>query len=212
MEMTQFERATGLLPALAARWYAPLTQAMVEFAIDTPTRKAAFLAHVGHESSGFRHLVESFNYRPEALAIFSRVPAEMRAKLGRQLGEVEVPVERQAQIANLAYGGRFGNGNPASGDGWRYRGRGLKQITFADNYRECGKALGIDLLARPELLATSNELAAHSAGWFWATRGCNELADGGDFEGTTRVINGPAMSGLAQHIKRWEVARRVLIV
>jgi putative chitinase len=211
MDMSTFRRAAALSDSLASRWYTPVMLAMDEFAVDTPARQAAFLAQIGHESAGFTQLVESFNYRPEALAIFSRIPSSMRATLGRRPGETTVPVDRQQQIANLAYGDRYGNGSAASGDGWRYRGRGLKQITFAANYRDCGRALGEDLLMHPELLATDDRYAARSAAWFWATRQCNDLADLGDFVGTTRTINGPSMAGHAQRVARWEVARRVLL-
>ena len=114
---------------------------------------------------------------------------------------------RQQQIANLAYGGRYGNGDAASGDGWRYRGRGLKQITFKDNHRDCGRALDVDLIANPGLLATDDALAARSAAWFWSARGCNEAADKGDFAQTTRIINGPAMDQQAKRETYWAAAK-----
>ncbi|WP_321914826.1 glycoside hydrolase family 19 protein [Paraburkholderia sp. J11-2] len=183
---------------------------MSEFAINTPKRQAAFIAQIGHESGGFTQLVESFNYAPAALALFSRVPALMREKLGRQPGEKAVPLERQQQIANLAYGGRYGNGDVASGDGWRYRGRGLKQVTFRDNYTAAGRALGVDLVTQPDLLATNDTLAARSAGWFWKANGCNEKADAGDFAGTTRIINGPAMEGQDKRVALWAAAKSAI--
>jgi putative chitinase len=111
------------------------------------------------------------------------IPVDMRELLGRQPHERMVPVVRQMKIADLAYGGRFGNGDVNSGDGWRYRGRGLKQITFKDNYRDCGAALGVDLIAQPELLG-QDVYAARSAGWFWEAHGCNERADQGGFAGS----------------------------
>ncbi|WP_341312359.1 glycoside hydrolase family 19 protein [Paraburkholderia sp. IMGN_8] len=86
-----------------------------------------------------------------------------------------MPPARQQQIANVAYGGRYGNG-----DGWRFKGRGLKQITFRDNYLACGRALGVDLIANPDLLATDDALAARSAAWFWASHGCNEAGRSGE--------------------------------
>ncbi|WP_241019578.1 glycoside hydrolase family 19 protein [Burkholderia sp. Ac-20345] len=183
---------------------------MIEFGINTPARQAAFLAQIGHESGGFSSLVESFNYAPAALALFSRVPVSLRAQLGRQSGEKTVPLDRQRQIANLAYGGRYGNGDASSGDGWRYRGRGLKQVTFRDNYAAAGKTLGVDLVANPDLLATDDTLAARSAGWFWNAHGCNGPADAGDFAGTTRIINGPAMEGQDKRVARWDVAKSAI--
>jgi putative chitinase len=210
MDKTTFQRAATLSGALAERWYSPVSAAMAEFDINTPARQAIFIAQIGHESGGFARLTESFDYRPDALKIFSRVPVLMRDKLGRRPGESCVPIDRQKQIANLAYGGRYGNGDAASGDGWRYRGRGLKQITFHDNYLACGNALGIDLIADPDLLATVDLLAARSGGWFWKSTGCNALADRGDFAGTTRVINGPAMEGQSLRVARWDAARKGL--
>lgn len=155
-------------------------RATAEMDIPTSDRHAASAAQMEHESKG--------------LAIFSRVPANMRAQL-----------ERQKQIADLAYGGRYGNRGTASGDGWRYRGRGLKQITFHDNHAACGRALGVDLVASPDLL-----VAARSAGWFWKANGCNALADKGDFAGTTRAINGPAMDGQDKRVAFWGTAKSAL--
>lgn len=210
MDRDTFQRAAALSDSLAARWFAPVSAAMAEFAINTPARQAAFIAQIRHESGGLTQLVESFNYAPAALAIFSRIPASMRATLGRHPDEKTVPLERQKQIANLAYGGRFGNGPASSGAGFLYRGRGLKQITFADNYRECGRALGVDLVANPDLLATDDTLAARSAAWFWSTHGCNEAADKGDFAQTTRIINGPAMDQQAKRETYWAAAKSAI--
>ncbi|KVO05547.1 endolysin [Burkholderia ubonensis] len=210
MDKSVFQRAAGLSTVLADRWYGAVAAAMSEFDINTPERQAAFIAQVGHESGGFAQLVESFNYSVAGLAIFSRIPVLMRAKLGRQPGEKVVPLDRQKQIANLAYANRYGNGDAASGDGWRYRGRGLKQITFHDNYAAAGQALAVDLVEQPELLATDDALAARSAGWFWKANGCNELADAGDFAGTTRKINGPAMEGQDKRVALWNTAKAAL--
>ncbi|WP_233872546.1 glycoside hydrolase family 19 protein [Paraburkholderia adhaesiva] len=210
MDRETFRRAAALSDALTARWYAPVSDAMREFGISTPARRAAFIAQIRHESGSFTQLVESFNYAPAALAIFSRVPASLRAYLGRHPDEKTVPQARQQEIANLAYGGRYGNGDANSGDGWRFRGRGLKQITFHDNYAACGRALGVDLLANPDLLATDDVLAARSAGWYWSANGCNEAADAGDFAKTTRIINGPAMDQQAKRETYYAAAKTAL--
>ncbi|WP_233867046.1 glycoside hydrolase family 19 protein [Paraburkholderia adhaesiva] len=207
MDRDTFQRALALTDTLTMRWFAPVSAAMTEFAINTPARRAAFLAQIRHESGGLTQLTESFNYRPEALAIFSRVPAAMRATLGRRPNETTVPLARQQQIANLAYASRYGNGDAASGDGWRFRGRGLKQITFRDNYRDCARALGVDLVSNPDGLVTDDTLAARSAAWFWSAHGCNEAADKGDFAQTTRLINGPAMDQQAKRETYWTAAK-----
>jgi putative chitinase len=210
MDRDTFKRAADLSAALAERWIVPITAAANEFDIDTPERLAAWIAQMGHESGGFKLLSESFNYAPDALRIFSRIPAAMRTQLGRHAGEKVVPIARQQQIANLAYGSRFGNGDTVSGDGWRYRGRGLKQVTFRDNYRDAGRALGVDLLSDPDQLATSDRLAARSAGWYWKSRGCNEAADRRDFDACTRAIN-PAMDGKSGRDLRYKVCCSVLL-
>jgi len=149
MYLETFQRAANLSPALAERWLSTITAAADEFDINSRPRLAAWIAQRGHESGGFILLSESFNYAPEALKIFSRIPASMRAQLGRQPGQKAVPVARQQEIANLAYAGRYGNEDAASGYGWRYRGRGLKQVTFRDNYRDAGRdALVLDARVR----------------------------------------------------------------
>ena len=107
-----------------------------------------------------------------------------------------------------AYEGRADLGNTEPGDGVRYRGRGLIQITGRANYRDCGAALGVDLLASPELLE-SPELACRSAAWFWKSRGLNEIADKGDFKLVTKRING-GYNGYQDRLKYYERAQQVL--
>ncbi|HGG5936387.1 TPA: glycoside hydrolase family 19 protein, partial [Cronobacter sakazakii] len=142
------------------------------------------------------------------LAIFgSRLTAAQREQLGRKPGEKALSPERQAAIANIVYGGRFGNN--LNGDGWKYRGRGLKQITFKANYEECGKALGLNLVDSPDLLL-QDKYAALSAGWFWKANGCNQFADVGDVNGLTRRING-GLNGLQDRIDRTKRAEGVLL-
>ena len=108
------------------------------------------------------------------------------AQIAHESGELRY-VEEIASGA--AYEGRKDLGNTQPGDGMRYKGRGLIQITGRNNYAECGKALGVDLITNPELLET-NGLACRSAAWFWASRGLNDLADKGDFKRITKRING----------------------
>lgn len=208
MIIEQFRKAANLSPALAERWFAEITEAMDEFGIDTPARQAAFIAQVGTESAGFSRLSESFNYSVDGLIVtFPRriTPLEAR-KLGRQPGEKSVPITRQMQIADLVYGKRYGNNLAA--DGWKFRGRGLKQVTFHDNYLACGDAIGLDLISNPDLLLTDQN-AARSAGWFWQANGCNAFADAGDFVGLTKRING-GTNGLDDRKQRWAVSREAL--
>lgn len=209
MNLTQFKRAAGITQVSAERWYPHVLKAITDFHIDSPKRQAAFIAQIGHESGNFTRILESMNYSVEGLALTfprSRISLEQCRELGRRSTEKTVPEDRQIKIANLVYGKRYGN---TESQGWLYRGRGLKQITFLDNYRNCGNALGLDLVARPELLLTDAN-AALSAGWFWSFNGCSMFADKGDFVGLTQRING-GTNGLKDRQARWEVAKRFLL-
>ena len=104
-------------------------------------------------------------------------------------------------IANAVYSNRMGNGSIESGEGWKYRGRGLKQLTGKENYTRCGNALKLDLVGSPDLLLQPGP-AALSAAWFWSTNGCNAFADKGDIEGLTRKING-GLIGIDDRKKRY---------
>lgn len=208
MTSEQFQQAANISAGLAARWFQPLTVAMAEFGVDTALRQAAFIAQIGTESAGFSQLSESFNYSVAGLAIFgNRLSDVQRATLGRQPGEKTVPIERQQQIANIVYGGRYGNTH--EGDGWLYRGRGLKQVTFYDNYFECAAALDVDVVGDPDLLLQEVN-AARSAGWFWQANRCNGFADISDMIGLTRRING-GLNGLPDRQARYQIARKALL-
>ncbi|TAN62984.1 MAG: glycoside hydrolase family 19 protein [Magnetospirillum sp.] len=175
-------------PTDIARFATPLAEACAEWNIDTPLRLAAFLAQIAHESGQLRTVIENLNYSAEALLrVFPRhFDAAGAAAYARQ----------PERIAARVYANRMGNGDEASGDGWRYRGRGLIQITGHDNYAACGTALGLglDLIAQPELLEQP-AAAARSAAWFWHRHDLNRLADARDIETITRRING-GLTGL----------------
>lgn len=202
MSPNQFQRAAGISAELAARWFKPITDAMAEFGIVTPTQQAMFIAQTGHESNGFTRLAESFNYTPAALlsTFGSRISKDQAALLGRT---ADHPA-RQEAIANLVYQGRYGNKLP--GDGWKFRGHGLIQVTFLDNHKACGKALGLDLVANPDLLLVDIN-AARSAGWYWQSRNINQVA--ADIREATRRIN-PALHALDQRRERYERAIAVI--
>ncbi|AXE12011.1 glycoside hydrolase family 19 protein [Salmonella enterica subsp. enterica serovar Mbandaka] len=209
MDINQFRRAAGITQQLAERWFPHITAAMKEFDIVAPENQAMFIAQAGHESAGFTRLVENFNYSIAGLAGFiraGRITQDQASALGRRTYEKVLPLERQRAIANLVYSKRMGNNGP--GDGWNYRGRGLIQITFLNNYRDCGNGLKVDLVAQPELLA-QDEYAARSAAWFFATKGCMKYT--GDLIRVTQIING-GQNGIDDRRTRYVTASKVLSV
>jgi putative chitinase len=172
-----------------------------EFGIDTKLRLAAFLAQILHESGNFQYVSENLNYSAGAL----------RSVFGKYFPTGSMAQEyarRPEKIANLVYANRLGNGKVLSGDGWAYRGRGLIQITGKYNYKECGKALGVDLLEYPSYLETP-EGAARSAAWFWDSRSLNSLADKGGIKSITKKING-GYNGLEDRVEKYEYLTNAL--
>lgn len=132
--------------------------------------------------------------------------ASFLSQVGHESGQLRYLREL---ASGQAYEGRADLGNVQPGDGVRFRGRGLLQVTGRANYAACGKALSLNLLAQPELLEQTVN-ACRSAGWFWQTRGLNALADAGDQERVTRRING-GVNGLAERLALYREARRVLV-
>jgi len=168
-------------PAMAEKWCIPLQFVCKKYNINTPNRIAGFLAQVGHESGGFRFTVENLNYRAEALTRSwpTRFPP----------GVAESYAMQPERIANRAYSDRMGNGDEASGEGWLYRGRGLIQLTGKDSYAAFSLEADNEALIKPDLVAEP-DLAALSAGWFWANKGLNIFADNKDIVGMTVKVNG----------------------
>jgi putative chitinase len=171
-------RAAGFGDADA--WAAALVGPMRLRSITGSRRVAAFLATIAHESNGGRVLVESMSYSAE------RIAAVWPRRFASPAAAAHLARKPEA-LANAVYGGRMGNTAP--GDGWRFRGRGLIQLTGRSNYGLAGTALGLPLLADPDIAAT-REGAAATACWWWAAHGCNALADAGDLEVLRRRVNG----------------------
>lgn len=208
MGINKFQRATGISHELATRWYPHITAGMNEFGIIKSEDQAMFIAQIGHESTGFTRLVESFNYSVSGLSGFvraGRITQDQANTLGRKPYEKVLPLERQRAIANLVYSKRMGNNGPS--DGWNYRGRGLIQITGLNNYRDCGNRLKVDLVAQPELLA-QDFYAARSAAWFFAIKGCMKYT--GDLVRVTQIING-GQNGIDDRSQRYAEAIKVLL-
>jgi putative chitinase len=200
LTVAQIVRATGARAAEAEKYLPFLQGTCKAFGITTPRRIAGFLSQIGHESAGFTTLTENLNYSVEALlSEFGR--HRISEADARKVGRTPYQKANQEAIANLIYGGKWGAenlGNTEPGDGAKFIGRGLKQLTGRDNHRRCGIALGEDFITNPErLLMPVN--AALSAGWFWESRGLNRLADLGDVKGMTKLING-GDKGLARRI------------
>lgn len=205
MQLT-LEQVNQLLPRNpnVEEWYQALSKILPDYGIDTPQRIAAFIAQCGHESAGFTVLKENLNYRWETLRrVFPRhFPTDDIAKRYASLPN------KQEAIANRAYANRMGNGPEESGDGWRYCGRGLIQLTGKNNYSLFADSIGIPVEEASEYLQTF-EGAVQSACWFWETNNLNRFADAGDIRGMTKVING-GLNGLEDRILHYEKALRVL--
>ena len=181
-----------------AKWIDAVVSVCQEYEINTPQRIAAFIAQTSHESGGYTMLSENLNYRAATLAAcwpnrFAVLGPDKKPK--KENGKL-VPTAvansiagKPELIANMVYSSRMGNGPAESGEGWKYRGRGLKQLTGKDNYARCGHALGLDLIGNPDLLLEPMA-AARSAGWFWKANSLSVFADKGDLEGMTKKING----------------------
>ena len=166
----------------------PLNAVLEKFEINTPQRIAMFLAQIGHESGGLNVVEENLNYRPERLAqIFPRYFRDV---------DVNAYAHNPQKIASRVYGNRMGNGNEASGDGYKFRGRGLIQLTGHDNYALFAASMDMPIDEVVDYLQTP-EGAAMSAGWFWNKNNLNQFADNDDVVGATRRING-GTNGLAE--------------
>ncbi len=181
MTPEELRRCLGCKVSDSEKWAGPITAAARAFQIDTPQRLAAWVAQVGHESGLLTILEENLRYSAEGLLkTFPRYFDECSA---------HVYAKNPEAIANRVYGGRMGNGYAATGDGWKYRGRGLIQITGRANYEAAGRALGLDLVGQPDLVLQP-QTAAMTAGFFWESKGLSALADLGAFDKITRAING----------------------
>jgi len=169
-----------------------------KFEINTPLRLAHFLAQCGHESGGFKLTKENLNYSAKGLnGIFKKYFPTL---------ESAVPYERKPEkIANKVYGGRMGNGAEASGEGWKFHGRGFIQLTGKENYTAFTKSIGEDCIANPDLVASKYALA--SAAWFFNKNGLHKMADGGANDDTvtkiTKRVNGGTI-GLPDRIKHFK--------
>ena len=193
------EQLTAL--GIDSKWLDPLNATFDKYELNTPTRQAAFIGQCGHESNSFKVLEENLHYSAKGLMAtwHSRFPDEATA---------DKYANNPEMIANKVYGGRADLGNTEDGDGWRFHGRGVIQLTGRANYKTCGDAIGVDLINAPELLLEPKN-AVMSAGWFWNKRGLNALADNQDWETITKRINGGTL-GLQDRIDKTHKAMDIL--
>jgi len=175
---------------------AQIPEVMTKFGIDTPVELAHFLAQCGHESGGFRVVNENLNYSAKGLqGIFKKYfPTPILAEQYQRKPE---------KIANRVYGNRMGNGDEASGEGFKFRGRGYIQLTGKQNYTAFGKAIGVDIVANPDLVATKYPLL--SAAWFFSKNCLGRCKDASDASVTavTKCVNGGTI-GLPDRLKHFK--------
>jgi len=182
-------------------WHRALSQLLPDYDINTPQRIAAFIAQCAHESGGFVFLTENLNYKAESLL-------KVFPKYFKDMPTARMYEKKPEKIANRIYADRMGNSNEASGDGFRYRGRGLIQLTGKTNYTWFAASLEITPEEAAEYMQTF-EGAAQSACWFWETNKINQWADNGDILTMTKRINGGTI-GLEDRKKHYEHALHVM--
>jgi putative chitinase len=190
----------------SAEWHAAMCEMLPKYGVDTPIRVAHFISQCAHESNNFRSLEENLNYSKEALErVFPRYYGPGKRNAADYARNPE-------KIANYVYmdefrsaQGRMGNTQP--GDGWRFRGRGLKQLTGRNNYTAFGKSVGMTAEEAAEYVATKKG-ALESALWFWDNKNLNPVADTGDVVRMTKIINGGDI-GLDDRRRRYDHAMRV---
>ena len=181
--------AAGVQPTQAKAFADPLSAACALFDISTPVRIAGFVSQCVHESAGFTRLEENLFYTtPERICAMwpNRVTS---------LADAATLCRNPRALANRVYANRMGNGTPDTWDGWRFRGRGLFQLTGRKNYKDAAEALGRPYLTNPDLVAEPSD-ACLTAAWFWSCNKLNDLADASNVTAITRLINGPALAGL----------------
>ena len=185
---------------IGAEWVDPLNSTFNKFGIDDARKQAAFIGQCSHECNKFRTLEENLSYSAETL----------QRLFGHKFKpeEIQLYARNPQKIGNRIYANRMGNRDEASGDGFLYHGRGCIQLTGHDNYYHFGQSVGQDFVKNPAPVAQPM-WAAMSAGWFWSTHGCNQLAESENWEGLTKRINGGTF-GLNERIALTKHALEVM--
>ena len=177
-------------------WHAAMVKIFPKYGIETPNRIAGFLAQCGHESLNFTVLEENLNYKAETL---EKLFSKYFSKAGRNAADYAKQPEK---IANVIYASRMGNGDTASGEGYKFRGRGIIQLTGKDNYTNFGKSIGKTPDEVVEYVKTLDG-ALESACWYWGTRQINAACDANDITKMTKLVNGGTI-GLEDRKKHYE--------
>lgn len=190
-----------ILATDAAAWADPLQAASVEFQLAEPHQQAMWLANLCHESSGFSVFVENLNYSAKRLAqVWPHRYAVDPKAIDLQPNELAHRIGgRPDCVANDVYANRMGNGAPASGDGWRFRGRYPVQLTGRENYTLCGYGTQLEMIDNPDAHLRDVVAMSRICGWFWWNKGLNRFADQGDFGGVVKIWNG-GHNGLSDRI------------
>ena len=186
---------------IGAEWVDALNQTFQRFSINTINQQAMFIGQCSHECGNFKLLKENLNYKAATLM-------KLWPKRFPSLEKANEYAGNPRKIANSVYASRMGNRDEASGDGFRFCGRGIIQLTGHSSYFHAGKALGVDFVADPDLVSTP-QYAALTGGWFWSTHNLNAPADALDYQKVTRIINGGTI-GLDDRIKHVQHALAVL--
>ncbi len=207
--MITLEQFSAMIPKNkdAESWYDAAVPMFEKYEINTTNRLAGFMAQCAHESLDFTRLEENLNYSEKALnGVFGRY-------FGKGKRDAKEYARNPEKIANYVYQDEYRSkrgamGNTTAGDGWRFRGRGIKQLTGRNNYTAFGKSVGMSAEEAADYVATERG-ALESACWFWATNKLDKWADKGDIKGLTKKINGGTI-GLEDRTRRWEEALAIL--
>lgn len=190
-------------PEMCKYYVDALNKVLPEYKITTKLRLCHFLAQILHESGNLKYKSENLNYSAKAL----------RSVFGKYFKTDEIAnqyARKPEKIANRVYANRMGNGDEASGDGWLRRGRGLIQLTGTNNYKDCAKALNIDLINNPDLILSNPEVCVKTACWFWNKNNLNTFADNDDIKTITKRING-GYNGLEDRESILKRAKNILM-
>lgn len=187
--------------SIVDRYLDPMVQATDKYQINTINRVAAFLGQCAIETGNFTRFAENLYYIK---------PARIERIFSKARGRGSELVRNPEKLANVVYSGRLGNGGETSGDGWKYRGSGIIQLTGKWNYDRASKGIGIDLVKTPDLVRTDPYVSCLVAAWFFNTNGCNQLADTWQITQITKTVNGPKKMHLSGRISMSNRIKRVL--